>query len=75
MFYDNITNNAKKVHSVLSCVLYYVIYSYVFIDYLCFQSKTISDISNDKVFEDKSYNELLGIGIPELLMNLILCHG
>ena len=75
MFYDNITNNATKVYSVLSCVLYFVMYSYVFIDYLCCQSKTISDISSDKVFEDKSYNEFLGIGVPELLMNLILCHG
>ena len=55
--------------------LYYVIDNYFFIDYLCCQSKTISDISRDKVFENKSYNELLGIGIPEVIMNLISCHG
>ena len=25
--------------------------------------------------EDKSFNILLGIGIPELLLNLVSCHG
>ena len=35
MFYENRTTNPKKVLRVLSCVLYYVIDNYVYIDYLC----------------------------------------
>ena len=48
---------------------------FCFIYYLCCQSKTISDISSDKLFEDKSYYELIIIGIPSMLMNIISCHG
>ena len=29
----------------------------------------------DKIFEQTSFNILLGIGIPELLMDLVSCHG
>ena len=47
MFYDNRITNSMKVYRVLSCGLYYVIYNYVCIDYLCCQSKTISVISSD----------------------------
>ena len=75
MFYENRTNNATKVYRVLSCVLCPVIYNYVCIDFLCCQSKTISDVSGDIVFEKKIYNELIGIGIPEVLINLIILHG
>ena len=59
---------------VLSCVIYYVIDNYVCIDYLCFHSKTLSFIYFDKISEEASYDGLLGIGIPEVLMNLISCH-
>ena len=48
---------------------------YVCIDYLCFQSKTLSRISYDKWSEQAIYNILLGIGIPEVLMNLISWYG
>ena len=56
--------NTIRVYRVLSCVLYSVIDNYVFIDYICCQSKTLSRISSDKISEQASYNELLGIGIP-----------
>ena len=75
IFYENRTNNTMKVFRVLSCVLYTVIENYVCIAYLCCQSKKLSLICSDKVFYDGSYNELLGIGIPEVLMNFISCHG
>ena len=74
MFYENRTTNQTNVLRMLSCALYCVIENYVCIDYHCCQSKTISDISSDKVFEDKSYNEFLGIFILEVLMNLTSCH-
>ena len=60
---------------LLICVLYYVIENYFSIDYLCCHYKTLSVISSDKISEEASYNELLGIGIPKVLINLITCHG
>ena len=75
MFNDTKTKNPTKVYRVLSCVLYYVIENYVCIEYICFHSKTLSVIFSDKIFEGASYNELLGIDIPEVLMHLISCHG
>ena len=29
----------------------------------------------DKKNQDKRFNELMGIGIPDMLMNLFLCYG
>ena len=71
MFYENITTNITKVYRVLICVLYYAINNYVSIDYLCCQYKPISEISSDNFFGNKTYTKFLGIGIPEVLMNLI----
>ena len=51
IFYDNRTNNANKVYRLLSCVLYSVIESYILNGYLCCQSKTVSEISSDKLFK------------------------
>ena len=69
-----IQKTPTKMYWVLSCVLYYVIENYVSIDYLCCHYKTLSVISSDKISEEASYNELLGIGIPKVLINLITCH-
>ena len=71
IFYDDRTTNPEKFLMVFSCVLYYFMGNYFFIEYLCCQSKTISDISSDNFFENKSYNEFLSIGVPGVLMNLI----
>ena len=38
--YENNGLNAKKVYIVLSCAVYSLIESYVFIDYITYQSKT-----------------------------------
>ena len=59
---------------VLSCVIYSVIENYVFIDHLCFYPKTLSVIYSDEIFGEASYNVLLGIGIPGVLMKLVPCH-
>ena len=64
IFYENRTKNAKKVYRVLSCIFYSVIENYVWD--LCCHYKTVSDTSSYKLFENKSYIELLGIGIPEV---------
>ena len=60
---------------MLSCVIYSVMENYFWIDHIFFNSKTLSVISSDKISEEASYNELLAIGIPEGLMNLVSCHG
>ena len=58
---------------MLSFVVYYVIDNYVCIEHLGCKYKKLSVICYDKVFEDRSYNELIGIDIPEVLM--ISGHG
>ena len=63
------------MYRVLSCVLYYIIYNYVRIEYLYCLSKTLISIYSDKILKQASYNILLGIGIPEVLMDLVSCHG
>ena len=63
IFYESKTKNPIKVYRLLSYVLYYSIDNYVCTDYLCCQSKTLSSIYSDKIFEQASYNILLGIGI------------
>ena len=56
-------------------VVYNLIDNYVCIGYLLFQSKTLSFISSKPTFEETSFNILLVIDIPELLLNLVSCHG
>ena len=38
------------------------------------QLKNLSTISSNRISKEASYNILLGIGIPELLLNLVSCH-
>ena len=75
MFYENKGTEQKKVYRVLICVPYYLIDNYVCIDYLLCQSKTLSRISYNIISGKTSFNILLGIGITELLLNLLSCHG
>ena len=37
--------------------------------------KTLSSVSSKPTFGQKSFNIIIGIGIPELLLNLVSCHG
>ena len=60
---------------MLSCVVYYLIDNFVCIDYLSFKSKTLISISSKPEFEQISFNILLNVGITELLLNLLSCHG
>ena len=60
---------------MLSCVVYYLIENYVCIDYILCQSKNLSAISCNPTFKVTSFNILLGIVIPGMLLNLVSCHG
>ena len=75
MIYENCGKDIRKVYRVLSFVVYTLIYNYVCIDYLLFQSKTLCGISNNPTFKETSFNLLLRIGITELLLNLVYFHG
>ena len=70
--------NSKKIFKVLSCVIY-TISKFVYIYYLCSEKNQLSDLrlgpgGSYKHFK-KSYDNVLGFGIPDLLMNLLSCHG
>ena len=60
---------------MLSCVIYYLIENYVCVDYLSCQSKNLISISSKLKFEQTMFNILFGIGIPELVLNLVSYHG
>ena len=53
--------------------------TYVCIDYLACQSKQLSEMpvvyTGGSKHGDKRFNIILGIGILDLLMNLIYCRG
>ena len=59
-----IMEEMKKLNRVLSCVVYSLIENCVCVDYLLCQT-----------FEQASFNISIGICIPELLTNLLSCHG
>ena len=64
---------------VLSCVVYAIIDRYVCIDYLDTEIKKISQLklgrSLETIHEDKDYDNLFGIGIPDIFMNMLSCQG
>ena len=75
VFNENIKTNPMKVFRVLSFVVYSFIDNFVWIGYISCQSKILSVSYSDKISMDRSYIKLLCIIIPEVLMNLISCHG
>ena len=64
---------------VLSCVIYKIISNYVCIDYLGSEKSKLSDlrlgVSGRYKNLDKNYVNVLGFGIPYLLLNLLSCQG
>ena len=49
--------------------------NFVCVDYLCCTETKLHVTSKGQGFENRTYNSVPGIGIPEPLMNIILCHG
>ena len=64
---------------VLSCVIYTIIGNYVCIDYLGSGKSKFSDlrlgVTGRYKNYDTDYDNVLGIVIPDLLLNLLSCHG
>ena len=71
--------NPRKMFKVLSCVIYSIIDRYVCIDYLDTEIKKISELnlgcSLKTRHENKDYDNLFGIGIPDIFMNMLSCQG
>ena len=70
---------SKKDFKVLSCVIYTIINNYVCIDILACESKKLSELNfgcrGILKHTNKNYDTILGIGIPDLSMNFMSCHG
>ena len=64
---------------MLSFVIYTIISKYDCIDYLGYEKSKLSDLNLGGTAKnnhnDKDYDNILGIGIPDLLFNLLSCHG
>ena len=71
--------NLRKFFKVLSYVIYKIIDRYLCIDYLCTEIKKISQLNLGRSLkikqEDKYYDNLFGIGIPDIFMNMLSCRG
>ena len=58
----------------MSSIFYFIIEKYVCVNYMwCSQTKLRVTIKG-KAFENRTYNVVSGIGIPELLMDVISYH-
>ena len=79
MIYELGDFSTIKVFKVLSCVVYTMIKKCVCIDYLCTLNNRLSEIKIGTTFlhkhDNKIYNNLFGIGIPDIIMNMVSCHG
>ena len=64
---------------MLSCVIYTVISKYVCIDYLGYEKAKLSylrlGISVRYKHLDNNYDNILGFGIPDILLNLLSFQG
>ena len=64
---------------MLSCVIYTIVDKYVCIDYLGSEKSKLSDLhlggTGKDRHNDTDYDNVLGIGITDLLLNLLSCHG
>ena len=76
--YEHGTFKARKLFKVLSCVIYTIIDRYVCIDYLCTEIKKISQLKLGRSLKTKNegmeYDNLFGIGIPDIFMNMLSCQ-
>ena len=79
MFYVTRLDNTKKYFKVVSCDIYTTINDYVCIKNLACESNKLCELSvcYEGGFKhgNKNYDKILGIGVPDLLMNFMSCHG
>ena len=62
----------KSLFKVLGSVIYFIIDKFVCLYYLCLQEYLLS--SNDRVFENPTFDNMFGTVITEVLINIMTCH-
>ena len=76
--YEHGTINTGKMFKVSSCVIYTIIDRYICIDYLGTEIKKIIQLNLGRSLkirhEDMDYDNLFGIGIPDIFMNMLSCQ-
>ena len=79
IFYESGGGVIIKLFRVMSCVIYTIIDKYVCIDYLGSNKSKLSYLrlgcTESNKHNGRDYDNVLGIGIPDLLLNLLSCHG
>ena len=79
IFYESGKTNPRKIFRVLSCVIYNIIDKCVCINYLGNDKFKISHLkiacTGSSKHDGMDYNNLFGIGIPYILLNMLSCHG
>ena len=70
MFYHNKTT---VVYKLIGCFIYQFIVNFICLDYLGILQRKLS--SEENKFWKTKFNDLSGLGIPEILMNIMPCHG
>ena len=79
IFYENRETITRKIFRLLSCVIYTIIDKYVCIGYSGSEKLKLSDLKIGFTGSSKhngiDYNNLFRISIPDLLLNLLSCHG
>ena len=58
---------------MLGSVVYLFIVEYIWLYYVCLHQDTL--YFNDKPFQDSTFDNISGIGMPEVLMNNMPCCG
>ena len=66
-------NSKITMYKVAEAVVYTIIDDNICLDYLDSTQKRLSKYGNN--FENIKFNNLSGLGIPEILMNVMSCHG
>ena len=79
IFDENRKKFIRRMFRVLSCVIYTIIGKYFCIDYLGSEKSKLSDLrlgcTGKKKHNDTDYDVISRIGIPDVLLNLLSCHG
>ena len=70
MFYKN---KKSMIFKVLGSVIYCITEKCLFVDYICLQKYQLYLVH--KGFENKTLNDISGIGIQVLLINIMPFHG
>ena len=79
IFYESEETIIRKLLRVLSCVIYTIINKYVCINYFSSEKSKLSDLkigcTGSSKHNGMDYNNVLGIGITDILLNFLSCHG